>query len=226
MMFFNKEKMEYTEKEVIDEYIYNLIDTVSKNNDVDGYVSIIAILHKLKKTYPRLNDIYNKYLKQLDKYTDLYNKTKNSNGVYISLNTLSQFDEPSWDLIPDRYLWFSTCLALLGTPKTPKVTNQIAKWCSWNYYCFAKSSIYYTKLLINQGFDDESGGGYYDSAKEKLKNHRFNIYLQLAENYTKIKDYDSAIKYYKKASKYKLDFKDMIDKKIEQCNKYKQRIIE
>ncbi len=222
MMFFNKEKMEYTEKEVIDEYIYNLIDTVSKNNDVDGYVSIIAILHKLKKTYPRLNDIYNKYLKQLDKYTDLYNKTKNSNGVYISLNTLSQFDEPSWDLIPDRYLWFSTCLALLGTPKKPKITNQIAKWCSWNYNCFAKSSIYYTKLLINQGFYDESGGNYYDSAKEKLKDHRYNIYFQLAENYTKIKDYDSAIKYYKKAVKYKLDFKDMIDKKIEQCNKYKQ----
>lgn len=218
-MFFNID-IEFTEKEVVDEYIHALIDVATKNdNTYNDYLSIIAILYKLKETYPKFDNIYNEYLYEFDKkgYLKEFENKKHSNNVYKSLKDLKQFDEPSWDLIPERYMWFSTCIALLGTPNIPKITNKIARWCSWNFYDFAKPAIYYTKLLIKQGFYDKDGGNYDDNPKQKRQHHRFNIYVQLAENYLKIGDGYNAKKYFLKAKQQWPKSQINLTKKIKQA---------
>ena len=220
-MFFNID-IEFTEKEVVDEYIHALIDVATQNdNTYNDYLSIIAILYKLKETYPKFDNIYNEYLYEFDKkgYLEEFENKKQNNNVYKCLNNLNQFDEPSWDLIPERYMWFSTCIALLGTPKNSKITNKIAQWCSWNLYAFAKPAIYYTKLLIKQGFYDKDGGSYDDTPKFKKQHHRFYVYVQLADNYIKIGDGNSAIKYYLKAKKQYPTSPINLNKKIEKARK-------
>lgn len=218
-MFFNKVNMEYTEKEVIEDFIFNLIDIANKNNNkYNDYISIIAILYKLKETYPKFNNIYDRYLKEFDeaKFLQEFERVKYKNNVYKQLSSLNQFDEPDWNMIPERYMWYSTCIALLGAPKSPKITHLISKWYSWNLYGFAKPAIYYTKLLINQGFDDKNDGDYDDNLYVKIKKHRFKIYMQLADNYMKIKNGEEAKKYYNKAHYYNIQVN--LKNKIEKAN--------
>ena len=83
-MFFNKVNIEYTEKEVIEDFIFNLIDIANKNNNkYNDYISIIAILYKLKETYPKFNNIYDRYLKEFDeaKFLQEFERVKYKNNV-------------------------------------------------------------------------------------------------------------------------------------------------
>ena len=213
-------KIEYSEEEVIKSFISELINLAEKNgNTLNDYVSIISILYKMKVTYPKFNKVYDDFLQIINNkgYLKEYKRERKSNGVYIALQTLSQFDTPSWDLIPDRYMWFSTCIALLGAPNNSKITFYLAKYYSWNLYCFAKPAIYYTKLLVNQGFYEEECTGY-SFGDDNFKFHKFNIFMQLGDNYLKIKDGINAKKYY-------LIAKDMfeecpidLDKKMKRAN--------
>lgn len=189
MIFKNNNSIE---KKLLCDTIEQYINIANVNNNMlDDYVSIIAFIIILKKQYP-------KYSKSFDYYLNMFNSkgfikyyNNNTNNIakkYFSLyeNNINKAEEIINGFIPNcsnRFINYMIGIGICGKPIDKKRKLLLAKAYSWNSYVFANQAIYYTDLSLNDN-----------------KNDTWLLELN-GYNYLKIKDYDKALKYYKKALK-------------------------
>lgn len=186
------------EQRLLCDVIENYIEIANINNStLDDYISIIAFLYILRKQYPCYSDSFDKYLSIFEEkgiVKKYFKSNSNIAKIYLTKyeGNLKKADDIIHGFIPgcsNRFINFMIAIGICGKPTDNLRKQLLARAYSWNSYSFAKQAIYYTNLCLN---DNK-----YDT----------NLLIQNAENYLKIKDYDKALEYYKKAlNKSKFDY--------------------
>lgn len=181
-------KIEMNERNILCDCIENYINIANKNNTtLDDYFSIIAFINILKKQYPNYIDDFNKYIYIFDNtgIIELYNKN-NTNIAKKYFCLYEGNDDKAYEIIngfipncSNRFINFMIAIGICGPPTTVRKKHILSQAYSWNSYSFAWQSIYYTNLCL-----------------EEEKNNLYLLELN-ADNYLKVRDYGTAINYYK-----------------------------
>lgn len=210
-IFRKKEKLEYTEKEILCDLIENYI-TVANQNDttLDDYISIISLIKVLQNEYKEYNKYFQKYIEIfrekgiLDEYRT-YQKSK-PKQIFIENN----FKENTKLAEKMLYGWFDGCTSrpmhlmiifgLCGNPTTKKQKYIMAQLFEANWSIFNKQKQYYTKLYLNVGVNAD---GIWNSHKEKEDYINAQYYAKYKTLATSSNNKDDYEKYMLKAKEYK-----------------------